>query len=105
LSQGIVRHLIHHEEAIDDVIEEYQQNGKTIIEGMARNHMDIREKTLEEAKALLKLFVDEHKESRLEVKRTEKELRASPVGSVGQTWISHQAELSGMITAGRRSVK
>lgn len=101
----MVRHLIHHEEAIEDVVQEYQQKGSKLIEHTLTTLKETRQQAHYEMNSRIKELTNEYRRCRSGVQSTREELKAAPVTGLEKELIRHGDMARKMIGEGRKAVQ
>lgn len=100
-----MRHLISHEQAIEDVLTEYEQGSNLLVRDLERTHQDDRRHIQHRLDKIKGTMIIEYQEARVEISRINRAIRARPIRQLEKEWIQEQDELQRLIEEGMMKSK
>ncbi len=97
-----MRHLISHEQAVEDVLTEYEQGSTMLIGSLEKDHQENRRRIQRELDKLKRTMVNEYKGARLEISRINNAIRARPVRELEKEWLQEQDRMQRLVEEGMR---
>jgi hypothetical protein len=97
-----VRYLISHEQAIEDVLTDYETGGVKLMEQLEKDHQDDKRRAHHELDKVMKTMGNEYRACRQEIVQGAQEMTTRPVRRVEKEWMQEQARMQKLVEEGIR---
>lgn len=100
-----MRYLISHEQAIEDVLVEYQMGGTKLMEQLEKDHQDNKRRAHYEVEKIIKAMEKEYRDSKQHIMRNAEELKCRPLRQVEKEWMQKQDQMERLIEEGMKQCR
>jgi hypothetical protein len=95
-----VRYLISHEQAIEDVLQEFETGGNKLMEYLEKDQQADKRRVHHEVDRLMKTMGKEYRDSQQEFLRGAEDIKAQPLRRVEKKWMQEQEQMQKLVEEG-----